>query len=114
MLKRLFKYRGITALGVIGLGFVLSGCTWAYTTLRATGESAFILHFNDIDAITSVGGIGTIVFAGVFGTIAVLADLLIALELAERDRRLGMALAVGASAFGVLLFIAFAAILKVN
>lgn len=114
MLKKLFTFRQITALVVVAIGFILGGCSWAYATLQATGGGPFILHFNDIEGITNVGGLDTIVLMGVFGTIAALADLVIALELAERDRRLATAVAAAALVFGILLFIAFTAILKVN
>ncbi len=114
MFRKLIKYRLITAFCVMALAFVIGGCIWAYVALKSTGSGPFILHFNDIEGITEVWGISTILFMGIFGVIAVLADLVIAIELAGHERKLGNTLAAGGLVFAILLFMAFAAILKVN
>lgn len=114
MFKKILKYKLVSTLSLVSVLFILGGFAWAYFTLRAIGGGPFILHFNDIEGITSVGGLGTIVFAGVFGIIAVIMNFFIALEFEERDRFLGKFLAVMTLLFGILLFIAFVAILSVN
>jgi len=96
------------------LGFVVGGFVWAYVVLRGITATPLILHFNDTDGITSVGGMGTLAFMGVFGVVMVLMNGALALALDARDRFFGKFLAAMSLVFGVLLFAAFAAIINAN
>ena len=114
MIKKILQSRVVAALSFVSVAFVLGGFVWAYTSLSTSGAGPFILHFNDMDGITSVGGLGVIVFMGVFGLAATVMNFFIALEFEVRDRFLGKIMAAATLVFSVLLFIAFAAILNVN
>jgi len=114
MLKRIQKHRIVSIVSGAAVLFTLGGFFWAYFALRAVGSGPFILHFNDIDGITQVGGLSSLVFMGFFGLVVTLMNFAIALELEEKDGFLGKITAVATLGFAILLFIAFAAILNVN
>lgn len=101
-------------LNVLAVLFVLGGFFWAYFALAAAGPGPFILHFNDIDGITGIGGLGTIVFMGLFGLLVTLMNFAIALEFERHDAFFGKFLSALSLAFAVLLFIGFASIIGVN
>jgi hypothetical protein len=108
------KHKLISIFSAVALCFVLGGSLWAYFALSALGSGPVILHFNDIDGITSIGGLGVIIFMGIFGVLVTLMNFAIALEFEERDPFFGKFLASLTLVFAVLLFIAFVAILSVN
>lgn len=120
MIKKLSAHRLITALYTIALTFVLGGCIWACAALAGISGNPLILHFNDLDGITQVGGLAVIIFMGIFGALVVLMNFAIALEFADRPsgsahgQFFAKFLAAITLAFAVLLFIAFAAIINVN
>jgi hypothetical protein len=94
--------------------FILGGFAWAYVVLSALGSKSLILHFDDANGITHVGGAEMIVFMGIFGTLVTLMNFAIAREFAARDRFLGKFVAAITLLFAVLLFIAFVAIINAN
>lgn len=114
MLKKFFNENFITVFCAAALAFVVGGFTWAFFELRATGTNSLILHFNSVQGITTVGGLGLIIFMGVFATLIVFMNFAIAREFSTRDQFFGRFLAVLTLAFAILLFIAFAAIIRVN
>ncbi len=124
MIKKIAAHRLITALSAIAIAFVIGGCLWACAELGGITGNPLILHFNDFNGITQVGGLATLAFMGVFGTLVVLMNTAIALEFADRPgasahgsvngRFFGKFLVAMTLAFAVLLFIAFAAIINVN
>src|ERR1700722_12090925 len=105
MLQKLLKHRIVATLSLASLLFVLGGFSWTYFSFRAMG-GPFILHFNDIAGITSVGGFNSIIFMGIFGAFVVLMNFAIALEFDAKDRFFGKFLAATTLVFAVLLFIA--------
>jgi len=113
MLEKLKKHRLVSGLLAASAVFVLAGFIRAMTSFEKTSRP-FVLHFNDLQGITSVGGIGIPVFAGVFGIAVVFLNGSLALEFEERNAFFGKLTAVITLAFAILLFIAFAAILSVN
>jgi len=115
MVKPFVEKHLVSILCWTAVAFVLAGFSWSLVALAPIRATPIILHFNDIDGITAVGGLGTIVFMGVFGLLIVLMDFAIAHELDSRGRRfLGRYLAATALIFAILLFIAFLAIVNVN
>jgi hypothetical protein len=113
MFEQIKKHRLVSGLIAASAAFVLGGFIWAMLALeKATGP--LILHFNDLAGIAAVGGIGTIVFGGVFGIVVVIVNGFIAIEFEERNPLFGKLIAILTLVFAVLLFIAFAAILSVN
>ena len=64
--------------------------------------------------ITAVGSPTNLVFVGFLGTVVVIMNFFIALELEARNRFLGKLVAALTLLFAVLLFIAFAVIINVN
>ncbi len=120
MLKKISGQRLIAALCIIALAFIVGGCLWACAELAGVTGNPLILHFNDINGITQVGGLTTVIFMGVFGTLVVVMNFAIALEFADRSgapahgRFFGIFLGVVTLAFAALLFITFAAIINVN
>ena len=111
------KHRLVVLLSSAAVLFVLGGFIWAYLTLRhvvLTGGTLLILHFNSIDGITNIGGLNKIVFIGVFGLLVTVMNFFIALEFDTRDRFFGKFIASATLVFGILLFIAFTAIMNAN
>jgi len=113
MAERFFYKNIISILCAAALVFVLGGFTWAWLELCSVGPF-IILHFASGIGITSVGGIGFLVFMGAFGLLVVAMNFAIAREFDSRDRFFGRFLAAATLVFGILLFIAFAAIINVN
>ena len=114
MLKNIAKYRLVSALSAASILFVLGGFVWAYSILKQIGANSYIIHFNDIDGITQVGSLQTLLFMGILGLIVAVMNAFVALELESRDHFLGKLTASMSLLFSILLFIAFATILNVN
>lgn len=99
--------------------FTFGGFIWAFFALCTAGTDFLILHFDDLNGITSIGQIGFIVFMGIFGLLIIGMNFAIAREFSSRGdtirgRFFSRFLAAMTLVFGVLLFIAFAAIINVN
>ena len=114
MIKKIMRARALCAVFLGALAFVVSGWVWAYTALRGVTNAPLILHFDDLTGITAVGTLANITFVGILGTVIVLMNFVIALELEARDGFLGKLAAATTFIFAVLLFIAFVAIINVN
>jgi hypothetical protein len=116
MFKKLLHHKFVGILSVASFLLSLTGFIWAYCALRIVSAAGqpLILHFNDIRGITQVGGVGLIVFMGVFGMVVTVADGCIALAFDERDAAFGKLIAVLTFIFAALLFIGFASIISVN
>lgn len=123
-MRTIIKHRVITGLFAAAFAFVVGGFVWALVAIdmRTSGGTGgaigsirrIILHFNDIDGITRIGGIENLWYAGVFAMIAVGINYAIALELDVRDRIMGKIMAAVTLVAAILLFIACTAILSVN
>jgi len=114
MIKKIKHHRLISLFFLVSLVLVVGGFSWAIAALTAAASGPIILHFNDMAGITSVGGFGDLVLMGILGIVIVVIDFFIALGLAERDGVLGKVVATTTLIMAVLLFLAFAAIIKVN
>ncbi len=115
MLKRIAQFKVLGIVFFLALGLVVGGWFWAYTALHGlTVNTPLILHFNDLEGITAVGTLGVITFMGILGTVVVILNAIIVLELEARDRFLGKLTAAVTFIFAVLLFIGFAVIIRVN
>lgn len=117
MIKKFLDHRIITALCGGGLLFVIGGFSWAFFVLRGMApatSNSLILHFNNANGITSIGGLSTIVFMGAFGVLVTLMNFAIAVEFDKREPFFGKFLAAMTLLFGALLFIAFTAIITSN
>lgn len=112
-MNSLGKYKFIFGLSLLSLLFSAGGFLWAFLALRAAG-SQFVLHFNDIAGITSIGSFGLVEFMGIFGILIVFVNGAIAFEFASRDLFFSRLIAVLTLVFSVLLFIGFASIIRVN
>ena len=112
MLKKIIDQKLVSMLCVCALTFVLGGLIWFVAVAWETA-SPLILHFNDM-GVTQVGDFGAVVGIGCLAILVVLLNTFIALELAARDRFLGIFTAGVNLTFAVLLFIAAAAIISVN
>jgi hypothetical protein len=113
-LKKIVKYWLVSLLSFASLAFVLGGAIWACVVLMKVSTGPFILHFNDIDGITTVGGMESLIFMGILGVAIVALNFFIALELELRNRVLGKVLASLTLVVSILLFLSFVAILNVN
>ena len=113
--KKILRHRAVGATSLAALLFVLGGAVWSRSVLRPVSRSSpLIVHFNDLQGITAVGTPEILVFMAILGTVVVIVNFMIALELDERDRFLGKLMAAVTLVFAILLFIAFAAIINVN
>ena len=104
----------VVAMSSFAIAFATGGFAWVVYALSGSGAGPFILHFNDMASITSVGDLNVIIFMGALGIVITVMNLFIALALEERDAFLGKVMAGGTLIFAILLFIAFASILNVN
>jgi hypothetical protein len=113
MLEQIKKHKLASGLLLTSAAVVLAGFAWAMASLGEMPNS-LVLHFNDLRGITAVGGMGVIVFGGIFGIVVVFVNGCLALELEERNPFFGTLIAVLTLVFAILLFIAFATIISVN
>lgn len=111
----MWQYKAVSMASLASLALVWGGSIWSRLVLHPTSASSpLILHFNDIDGITAVGAPDALAFMAVLGTVVVLLNFFITLELESRDRFLGKLTAAATLIFATLLFIGFAAIINVN
>lgn len=114
MLKTITQHRVVSGLCIASLAFVVGGFAWVYTAFSNAGVGPFILHFNDMNGVTQIGGLGSIVAIGIFSTLIVLMNFAVATVFDERDPFLGKFLAGVTLLLAVLLFIGCASIVGVN
>jgi hypothetical protein len=114
MIKKIAKYRLVSLLSLASFALVAGGFFWAYGALRNSGAGPLILHFNDMTGITALGSFGTLLLMGGIGIVIVVINFFVAIGLEERDRVLGKVTAGMTLVMAILLFFAFAAIIKVN
>ena len=114
MIKKVMKYRLVGLLSLGSVALTAGGFFWMIVALGGVSSGPFILHFNDMQGITSLGNFWGIVWMGIIGIVIVTVNLFVALVLEERDGVLGKIVAVATFIMAVLLFLAFAAIIKVN
>jgi hypothetical protein len=114
MIKKIATYRFVSLMSLASFLFVAGGFFWAYAALRNVGPQPLILHFNDLDGITSVGSFTDLLLMGILGTAIVIINFFLALELEARDRVLGKIVVSMTLIIAILLFLGFAAILNVN
>jgi len=114
MIKKIRKYPLVSILSLGSFALVAGAFVWSFMALESASSGPLILHFNDMEGITSIGSFGSILTMGVLGMIIVFINFFVALELEERDRVLGKIVAGMTLVLAVLLFLGFAAIIKVN
>ena len=94
--------------------FVVGGLFWMLGAFTDAASGPFILHFNDMNGITATGTFMDLLLMGILGLAIVIMNFFVALELEGRDAVLGKIVATMTLIFAILLFLAFAAIIKVN
>ncbi len=104
----------VSLIFLASLALAAGGFFWALAALRASASGPLILHFNDMAGITNIGGFGSLIPMGILGIAIVIVNFFVALSLEERDGVLGKIVAVMTLVMTILLFLAFAAIIKVN
>jgi hypothetical protein len=114
MIEKVKKYRLVSLLSLASFAFAVGGFFWALGALGGAASGPLILHFNDMQGITSIGSFGNILWMGALGIAIVVINFFIALDLEARDNVLGKIVAAMTLAMAILLFLAFAAIIKVN
>jgi hypothetical protein len=114
MLKKIKKYRLVSALSLASFAFAAGGFFWALDALSNDAAGPLILHFSDMAGITSIGSFGSFLWMGAFGVAIVVINFFVALDLETRDNVLGKIVAVMTLVMAILLFLAFAAIIRVN
>jgi hypothetical protein len=114
MIKKIARHRAAASLSAIAIALVGGGFAWALVAVSSSGSGPFIMHFNDMTGITSVGDLSAVIFIGIVGLVVTIMNFFISLEFEERDAFLGKIVVGGSLIFSILLFIAFAAILNVN
>lgn len=114
MVEKIIKYKAVSAACCAAVAMALGGFLWAYAGVRNAGGGPVTVHFNDMNGITEIGNIGSVVSIGILGVIITVLNFFIAIELEEREHFGGKVVAAESVLFAVLLFIAFAAILGAN
>ena len=113
MLHKITGQKLVSILCGVALAFVIGGWTWFMVAARGV-TGPLVLHFNSMVGVTQVGNSATIFGVGLLAVLVVGLNSIIAVELAARDRFLGIFTAGMNLTFAVLLFIAAAAIISVN
>jgi hypothetical protein len=113
LLRRLAKFKAMTAGFALSFLFIAAGWLWAYIILRKINQP-IILHFNNFLGITRIGNLTDLAETGIFGLLMAVINFLLAFNLEERDWFLGKLMAAATLFFGILIFIGFAAIISVN
>ncbi|MDP2598732.1 MAG: hypothetical protein Q8P49_02790 [Candidatus Liptonbacteria bacterium] len=113
MLTKIKRQRGLNAVFIISATIISGAMSWAYAALK-NARGTLILHFNNVDGIDQIGGVGELERIGITGLVVVVLNFFIATELEARDGFLGKLLAGATLFFAALLFIGFAAIISVN
>jgi uncharacterized membrane protein YidH (DUF202 family) len=114
MFEKFSRHRVVTALCSLAFAVAIGGFVWAILELRGITGNPLILHFNDVDGITRVGGLDNIIFIGILEFVIIGMNSFIAMEFDARDHFFGKFLAGVTLIFAILLFIGFAAIINVN
>lgn len=114
MIKKISSCRLVSLTSLASLAFAAGGFFWALGALSAVSSGPLILHFNDLQGLTSIGNFGDIVLMGILGIVIVIINFFIAVELEARDKVLGKIVSVVTLAMAILLFLTFAAIIKIN
>ena len=114
MIKKVSTYRLVGLLSLASFLFAAGGFFWAVAALSGSASGPLILHFNDMQGITSIGDFNGLLLMGILGLVIVITNFFIALDLESRDNVLGKIVAVITLIMAILLFLAFAAIIKVN
>jgi hypothetical protein len=114
MIAKIKKYRLVSLLSLTSLAFAAGGFFWVLGALSQATAGPFILHFNDMAGITSIGSFTDLLWMGILGMVIVVIDFFVALDLEARDKVLGKIVAGMTLIMAVLLFLSFAAIINVN
>jgi hypothetical protein len=114
MIEKIKKYRLVSLLSLASLAFAAGGFFWALGVLHGMSAGPLVLHFNDMAGITSIGRFGDLILMGILGIVIVIVNFFVAIGLEARDPALGKIVAVMTLVMAILLFLAFAAIIKVN
>ena len=114
MIKRYLTKNFLALSFSLAAAFVAGSFLYMLIALRNVRTSTVILHFNDVSGITVLGSKGGLVFMGVFGLVSLLINFGLAREFTGRNAFLGQLIAWVSLAFGILLFIAFLAMINVN
>lgn len=111
--EKILKLKIKGPLFFFSFALVLGGVLWTYFTLRDS-SGPVIIHFNSLTGINLIGSFWSLIGFGIMALVIIVFNFLIALELSERDRFLARLVAAATLLFGVLIFIALAAIIAVN
>jgi len=114
MIKKILQYRLVSLLSLVSFAFTAGGFFWVLGAFYHSSSEPLILHFNDSVGITAIGSFASFLLIGVLGMVIVVVNFFVALELEARDRFLGKVVAVMTLVIATLLFLAFAAIIRVN
>ncbi len=114
MIDKIKKYRLVSLLSLASFAFAAAAFFWIIAALYGNASGPLILHFNDMQGITSIGSFGDLLLMSILGMVIVAIDFFAALELEARDSVLGKIVAVTTLVMAILLFLAFAAIIKIN
>lgn len=97
--------------------FIVGGAAWAFAALSAIGQPLIIRfngHAGSTYGIDQVGGMRDIWGLAFLSFAILVVNTVLAVTLDRRDTFLGKLLAFGALVYGVLIFLAFTAIIRVN
>ena|SRR6185437_2824310 len=118
MMRAIAKHRLTSLIGLASIFLVLGGFFWAYGMIGPGAGTSLgaplILHFNDMEGITAVGGFVDVIYMAILGLLMILIDIGAAFALEERDPVLAKVLSAAGLVLAVLLFIAFTVIINVN
>lgn len=111
--QKVFQHKLIS--GIFMADVLLLGGGWIWVSVALSHVKPYIIvHFNDIVGINQIGTLDDIHWFGLVAFLAVAIDYVLALELEERYRFLGNAMALFSLLFAGLIFIGFAVIISVN
>jgi hypothetical protein len=114
MIEKIKKHRLVSLFSLASFALAAGGFFWALGALGGTSSDPLILHFNDVQGITSIGTFGDLLLMSTLGIVVVIVNFFVSLELEVHDRVLGKIVAATTLVMAILLFLALAAIIKVN
>jgi hypothetical protein len=112
MLRDFISRKALATIFFISLILILGSGIWAFYSLRDI-EEPLILHYSQY-SISQTGSIWDLLSASLFGVVVVGINFAITLKLIEKDLFLSRLIAFATLIFGILISMAFVAIIGVN
>lgn len=113
MIGFILSHRVFCGIFLLSAILVVGGFWWAYGALSPITQP-LILHFNDHVGINQIGGIDALLRVGILGFLIVAINAFLAFSALKTDEVYGYIIGIATLFLSLLLFVGFAAIIRVN